>query len=287
MTRRAFPWATLAGLSLASLLSGGLGASGAHYGPKTARVRRGTFIATRSAVGKIVPSFQDPILYQGPATQIASDEVSVGQVVSVGQPVVSLANGTVLSSPVAGTVISVAGSGSAVGLLPSGLSTKPSSVTGTGTVAVVAGIIPTTVRLMVPAINAAAWKPGQSVRIQIGPRQVHGIVAARNLLPHQGLYPVTVTVPSDAPGFRLGMTAEATIVTRRIPHTLLVPMAGLWPDQGAYAVKTSAGRTIKVQILAVSPLQAAIRGSLAPNTRVVLPSVLGPSGLNGANNTGF
>lgn len=192
-------------------------------------VSSGKFTGQVQSSGNIAPNTEATI--QSPVNSILSTlNVNLGQRVSAGAIIGTLASGQTLTTPIAGIVVNVA-------------TTAGSYVTTGQTIATVADTSSIYANLTVPEQYIADIAAGNTVALTLPalPNQTFSgqvtEVGRLGTANSQGTvqFPVTVKLGSESNVY-LGMTANATITTGTVTNALAVPTAAIETINGRTAV---------------------------------------------------
>jgi HlyD family secretion protein len=182
--------------------------------------QKGTFEGQVSASGTIAPANEATI--EAPTSgQISQVKVSLGQTVSQGQTVATLANGQAITSPISGTVVN--------------LDTATGGYVSAGqTIMTVANMKTLYADVSVSEDDIRNVKVGQSVSLTLPalPNKTYAgtvtTVGALGTSSSTGTvsYPVTIKI-SDPAGILLGMSVNATIDTGTVDNAVYVPSSAI------------------------------------------------------------
>ncbi|MCY0881280.1 MAG: efflux RND transporter periplasmic adaptor subunit, partial [Firmicutes bacterium] len=156
--------------------------------------------------------------------------VTLNQTVSAGQTLATLANGQTLTSPIAGTVVS----------LPV---TSGAYVTAGEDVATVANISTLYANVQVPEQSISAIHTGQSAALTLPALPGQTFSGSVTAIGRQGAtassgtveYPVTITIQHPQ-GILLDMSVNAAITTGSVANAVYVPTAAIQDENGQLVV---------------------------------------------------
>lgn len=279
---------------------------------QTVKVGQGTVVHTVALAGTVVSNQSVSLAYSGDPTTVQSVKAAVGDSVTKGETLATMANGAVITAPFAGQVVAdnlVAGD-----LVPQTASSTTSPSSGsTGSVGsfttggrfgrggaaaavstqsvvsadsplsiTVANLKDVSISASVSEMDVHAIRVGETVAIGIigepGYRY-HGVVTSLSDVPTAAssggvTYPLTVSLPIGTSQARpwLGMSAELEVDSASATG-LTVPVAAVHTLGSGWGVKLGSGRMTPVTLGLTSTNSVIVRSGLTAGETIVTPKV--------------
>ncbi|MDA8194232.1 MAG: HlyD family efflux transporter periplasmic adaptor subunit [Thermaerobacter sp.] len=265
--------------------------------PYTVRVESGTVTRIQPLAGTVASTNDVSVAYSGPQTTVAQVLVAIGQQVVSGQSLATTVNGTTLTAPVAGTVVSLSlnagdlvpsvGSG-AIGASSTGRQpVSGQSVVSTGTAADTITIADTHSLEVTAAVSEMAvhwFHVGQSAAIIIpgepGVRYTGKIAAVDQTPMVSGAvvsYPLvfSLAIPPGAATPWLGMSCQLFVPVARATG-VAVPIAAIAAlPGGGYGVTLASGQVQPVTLGLIGLNQAIVTKGLTIGQAIRTPAPFG------------